>query len=100
MKRLTSAKARQWQGYNRWRANHRELDRQRRLERISGQPRPEPCGPVPFKPKRAKAWARVRIEFADGSRHSFSVRLGPFGLLPSPTTAGTALRRLLQQKAG
>lgn len=51
-----------------------------------------------FTPLRLPAWARIRIAFADGTSHNFSVWSGPFGLVPSPTKAGTAVRRLLVRK--
>ena len=100
-KPLTSAKGRQWQAYNRWRANHRAIDQQRRLERIAEREAANaPLAAKPATPKlgRSKAWARVRIHFADGTSAGFSIRLGPFGLMPSGTRAGHALRRLLNAK--
>ena len=99
MKQLKGAKARQFQAYNRWRAGHRELDRARRLERMATKTLPVPFQPSHAKAKRTCAFARVRIHFADGTSNGFSIHLGPFGLLPSATTAALALRRLLNAKA-
>jgi hypothetical protein len=100
MKRLTSPTASQWRAYNRWRANHRELDRQRRLERIAQREAESLAAPPPPIPKckvpRVKALARVRITFPDGTSTGFRVRRTPWGTLnPCATKAGRALAQLL-----
>jgi hypothetical protein len=99
-KPLTSPTARKWQAYNRWRANSREIDRKRRLERIAQREAEALAAPAPPIPKckvpRVKAHASVRVRFADGTTAGFRVYMTPWGTLnPCATKAGRALAQIL-----
>ena len=100
--RPTSATGRKWQAYNRWRAKHRALDRQRRLERLAER-RAEfvagySVGPV-AKPLIPEPVAIVRITFAGGKSASFRIRETPHGWSTSPTMAGRRVSELLKAAA-
>ena len=98
---VTSPTARKWQRYNRWRAGHIAVDRARRLARLADRKAAFLDGydaPKFAAPKPPKAWARVRIYFADGTSAGFAIHETPFGKSISPTLAGRKLTTLLQNK--
>ncbi len=97
-KRPTSATARKWQSYNRWRSKHRALDRQRRLERIAQRKAAfvEGCTVQPAAiPRKTAALHTIIIRNADGTRHQFSINKTPFGPSVSPTVAGQRVTQYL-----
>lgn len=96
-KRLTSVTARKWQGYNRWRSKNRELDQQRRLEKMAERKESYVDGYTVPKVSipRVKAYATVIIRMRDGSRSQFSIHELPHGLSVSPTLAGQKVTAVL-----
>ena len=82
MSSFCKRKPNKWKRYNAWRAKNRALDQARRLERAKEKGEAyieeftvQKC-PVP---RLAKAWARVRIHFSDGTSTSFSINRTPWG---------------------
>jgi hypothetical protein len=98
MSSFCKRKPNKWKRYNAWRSQNRAVDRSRRLARFAEKKAAYLAGYVVPKcavPRAPKAWARVRISFADGSSAGFSIRQGPHGLTISPTLAGRKLVTLL-----
>lgn len=101
--RSTHSPKGRWASYNRWRAAHRTLDRQRRLARAEAKAAQALEVMLattevrrPLIPKLGKPWALVRIDFGSGRTASLRVRLGPAGPIISPSRVSQWVRRELQ----
>lgn len=100
-KRLTSAKARRWAGYNRRRAKDRAADAARRraraAEKRSAYVEAFAPGKAP-KLSRQRRGFRVTVEcLEDGARASFTTLRTPFGLTVPPSLAGRKVACVLRE---
>ena len=100
-RKLTSAKARMWAGYNRRRAKDRAADAARRharaAEKLAAYVEAFVPGPAP-KLSRKRHGFRVTVEcLDDGSRSSFLALRTPFGLTVAPSLAGRKVACVLRE---
>ena len=100
-RKLTSANARRWAGYNRRRAKNRAADaarrRERAAERLAGSVAAYQVPPAP-KLSRRRHGFRVTIEcLDDGARSSFITLRTPFGLTIPPGLAAKKVACVLRE---
>lgn len=100
-RKLTSANARRWAGYNRRRAKNRAADAAKRRERAKAKREVYVAAFVPSpapKISRKKLGFRVTVEcLDDGARASFLALRTPFGFTIAPSLAGRKVACVLRE---
>ena len=94
-----TTRARKWQGYNSWRAKHRELDRARRLEKAAAKQAAYVANYSVHKMNKGRlpaAWATITIRMRDGAKVKLRIGETCHGLTVSPTAAGRRVAAVLR----